>query len=467
MKKSKLKVIISITCVVILIFSSVIGIVLNSLSKRVRDYTQNLSYAEITTDILNPDQGFYKTATIKVSPESVEDRSYIISKDYQIYHLRFDLSEFSSAFNEKEDLQLTIQALTQIDTLINKFFKAGKNLVVRFSYDKNFDGNKNQEPSEDMILKHITQLCSILNKYPITITAIEAGMVGPWGEMHSSTLATPETISKIIDKFLTNTQNIPILVRTPKMIYDYLGITIDDIDTYKIDKNSKAYRLGIFNDGYLGSDSDLGTYTDREKETTWLSNQTNHLPFGGEVTGEKSTLHDINKCLPEMFKMNLSYLNYEWNDKIVQEKWQEQKYDNTCGTDLNYYGQSAYHYIKEHLGYRLVLKKSIFSYSSLFNNLKVKLSIENVGFGEFNKTKNLIVYFIKDGKIEKSIPIQKYSGESEIEFNIDITSFKGDYLVYLGIVSTQNGQICYPVRFANNLWSETLSANLIGGIAIR
>ena len=45
MKKNKLKIIISLTCVVILVFSSVIGIVLNSLSKRVKDYTQNLSYA--------------------------------------------------------------------------------------------------------------------------------------------------------------------------------------------------------------------------------------------------------------------------------------------------------------------------------------------------------------------------------------------------------------------------------------
>lgn len=466
MMKNKIRIIVSLLCVVVLVFSSVISIVMTSLSKRVRDYTQNLNYAETIETVLNPDQGFYRTATIKVTPDIVEDKSYIISNNYQLYHLRFDISAFSKVVNGTEDLELAINSLIGIDNLIKIFFNTGKNVIVRFSYDENFDGKENQEPSEEMILKHIAQICSVLNKYPVTITAIESGMVGPWGEMHTSTLANSETISKIIDKFLTCTSDIPILVRTPKMIYDYLGITINEIETYKIDKNSKAYRLGLFDDGYLGSESDLGTYTDREKETTWLESQTNHLPFGGEVTREKSNLHDIDKCLPEMFKMNLSYLNYEWNDKIVQEKWQEQKYNSSCGTDLNYYGSTAYHYIKEHLGYRLILKNSVLSYSTLFDNLTVKLTIENVGFGNFYKTKEMIVYFVQDNKVEKVTSVGSYSGECEIEFNIDISKLKGEFLIYLGIVSEQNQKKCYPVQFANNLWNESLKANLIGGIAI-
>ncbi|UKI50126.1 MAG: DUF4874 domain-containing protein [Clostridium sp.] len=55
---------------------------------------------------------------------------------------------------------------------------------------------KDQEPSISMMEAHIKQLAPILNKYENCITAIEAGMIGPWGEMHSSACANKETINK-------------------------------------------------------------------------------------------------------------------------------------------------------------------------------------------------------------------------------------------------------------------------------
>ena len=88
--------------------------------------------------------------------------------------------------------------------------------------------------------------------------------------MHTSAAATAENITKITEKYLSETSNLPVLVRTPKMIYNYLGLTLTEAQNYVIEKDSPAYRLGIFNDGYLGSSSDLGTYTDREKDIAFL-----------------------------------------------------------------------------------------------------------------------------------------------------------------------------------------------------
>ena len=238
-----------------------------------------------------------------------------------------------------------------------------------------------------MMEAHIKQLAPILNKYENCITAIEAGMVGPWGEMHSSACANKETINKIIDAYLKNVDNIPILVRTPKMIYNYLGIALDDISSYVIKEDSIAYRLGIFNDGYLGSSSDLGTYTNRELETKWLANQTNHLSYGGEVVVPNSTLHDIDKCVLEMKLMNLSYLNQAWNDKVIK-KWKNTTYNKKCGDDVNFYGISAYDYINSHLGYRFVLKKSTLSYNDK-SDIKINLEIENKGFGNLLRNKKI------------------------------------------------------------------------------
>ena len=48
-----------------------------------------------------------------------------------------------------------------------------------------------------MMEKHIKQLGSILDKHYHTLIAIEAGMLGPWGEMHSSDIATDENKAKV------------------------------------------------------------------------------------------------------------------------------------------------------------------------------------------------------------------------------------------------------------------------------
>lgn len=468
MKKNFIvKILVPICCLIIISLSIILPIVLIKPKKSdMKNYVQDLDYLETSSTILNPDQGFYRTACIKVTEESVEDKSYIIKDNFQLYHLRMDISRFSFANNQTQDLLLTENSLIGIENLINKFLNANKNIIIRFSYDPEFDGNIDKEPEIQIILSHISQICSVLNKYPKTITAIETGMIGPWGEMHSSEKANATIINQIIDKFLDETASskIPILVRTPQMIYDYLNITLNDLPSYLINKEHKAFRLGLFNDGYLGSNSDLGTYDDRELETNWISKQTNHLPFGGEVTGTSSNLHDIDKCLDEMFLTNLSYLNYEWNDYIVQTKWQEQIYNSLCGNDKLFYGKNAYEYISAHLGYRYVLKKSTFSYSSEKDKLNVKLKLNNVGFGNLNRQKEMYIIFVKDGQISKRINVGKFDGKEEINFSVDIKKIKGKFDLHLEISDTINEESFYQIRFANNLWNETTKANLIGKI---
>ena len=156
-------------------------------------------------------------------------------------------------------------ALSGLKELLAYLKSQSKNAIVRFAYDPNYGGQKDKEPQAETIYQHITQVSKILNEFQSTITAIEVGLIGPWGEMHSSAMANSLVITPIIKTFLSNTTNLPVLARTPKMIYDFLGITINEIENYEIKEGSEAYRLGIYNDGYLGSDTDLGTYTNRDK----------------------------------------------------------------------------------------------------------------------------------------------------------------------------------------------------------
>ena len=60
-----------------------------------------------------------------------------------------------------------------------------------------------------MMEKHIKQLGSILDKHYHTLIAIEAGMLGPWGEMHTSDIVTDENKAKVFQWWLDSTHNIP------------------------------------------------------------------------------------------------------------------------------------------------------------------------------------------------------------------------------------------------------------------
>lgn len=425
-------------------------------------HVQQLNYAESVAKIDNPDQGFYRPIYVDVKEDGVT-RNRNVEDATRLYHLRVDISAFSSAVNGSEDKELTETALAGLDDLLAYLKANDKNAVVRFVYDPWLNGNKDKEPALDTMLRHIEQVCPVLNKYESTVTAIEAGLIGPWGEMHSSVIAKPENISQIAGAYLAQTESIPVLVRTPKMIYDYLGITVKEIDEYKIAATDKAYRLGLFNDGYLGSANDLGTYTDRAREVEFLSGQTAHLPYGGEVVVPTSTLHDIDACLPEMYKLDLSYLNVEWNNQVI-DKWKNSKYTKACGDDKHYYGKSAFEYIENRLGYRLALTQSIFEQAA--GKLDIKLTVNNVGFGNLNKSKRAkLIFTDESGEVAFTHSAADFTG-GDYEYSLELDLPVGEYEAYLcAYGDEENGAPLYAVRFANDgLWNDELKANKIGKI---
>lgn len=417
---------------------------------------------ESTARLANPGIGFYRTAPFSLTPDGGGNMA--IYQDYNLHHLRVNIGAFSQANNGTADLALTTAALNKLEENIDKLYQREKCAVIRFAYD-NFNGVADLEPSEDMILQHIAQVSPILNRYPQTITAIEVGLVGKWGEMHTSKLANKDTISKLIDKFLTCTQDIPILVRTPAMIYHYLGITLNDLDTYQIPQTSPAYhRLGIFNDGYLGSSSDLGTYTNREREVAWLSQQTAYLPYGGEVmTGAMS---NIENCLPEMRQMHLSYLNYEWNTQTTWQKWTQTFYTAALGDDSAYYGATAQRYIENHLGYRFLVTKRQLQVSH--GKLYLTMQVQNVGFGNLTKVAHASVIMVNQAGQTWRYAVDDFTGQGTYNLRFKHELPRGKYQVYYcPHLTVKDGQPHYTIAFANDqMYDATQKANLLGTVNI-
>lgn len=432
----------------------IVAIVLVGVKCGKRAEIQDISYEETREKIDNPDFGFYRPVYVEVTSSGVTYNKNIVNANTRLYHLRVDISAFSSN-GGGADGPLTKEALGGLDGLLSYLLENDKNAVVRFAYDKKFGGAKNCEPQFDVLLNHIRQVSKVLNDYPQTVTAVEAGLIGPWGEMHSSAIANKQYITPIIREFLDNTQNLPVLVRTPKMIYDFYGITVNDIANF----TPSEKRLGMYNDGYLGSSSDLGTYTDRDKEAEFLSKINENLPYGGEVTVPDSPLHDIDKCLPEMFKLHLSYLNVEWNNQVI-DKWKNTFYTKECGSDEGMYGISAFEYIQNRLGYRFLITESR---AKISGGLQISLKIKNLAFGNMNKYKKAKLIIVKEGEDTQIFELENYSGAGEYKIKVkpegDIKGAK----VYLKLYGAEYGEEeKYCVKFANeNIYDENLNANLI------
>ena len=436
---------------------------------------EDIDYTETIEDIKNPERGFYSTAFLNMVPTGTKPTN----SRANLVHLRVNIGEFSKAVNGTGDLELTEDALNALDVTLQNIKNNGGSVIIRFAYD-HFNGLKDVEPSLEMILKHISQLKPIFYKNEDVIDYVELGFFGPCGEMNSSKICTTENVSKTINAMLDAVPtNIKIGVRTPNYYAKWLGIDRATLNENITQKGTDEYRIGLFNDGYLGSNNDLGTFANREIEIAWLEKQATHTFYGGEVVANynpatKPAINTIEYISQEAFRTHTTYLNSEWNDKVIKA-WKEEIYN---GDNELYVGQTGYFYVSNHLGYRFVLKKSeVTDKIEANDSLKIKLQIENVGFANLINNKAVTIVLEKGEKIYEiptNIDATTWASKEISNVNIDVPLPEdvelGDYNIYLrisqhGNMNTDNNYKCIKLA-NNNIWNEGFSANYIGKVTI-
>ncbi len=84
--------------------------------------------------------------------------------------------------------------------------KQGKKAVLRFAYERDFMGRSPVGPTGEQILAHLDQLKPFLEKNKDLILVVQAGMIGAWGEWHSSVQGlenSEETKAAVLEKLLS------------------------------------------------------------------------------------------------------------------------------------------------------------------------------------------------------------------------------------------------------------------------
>lgn len=385
---------------------------------------QSIDTTDAMATLDNFDRGFYTPQVLHLKPSGGK----AIEKPYgKLLHLRAEISEFSSnawlsidTTGGKRDTvrgvsqDLTEDALNVLQQTFDNIRDFGGRVIVRICYDPWYNGRSNVTPDHEWVLKHVKQLAPVLSKNTDVIVALEMGMHGAYGEMHSDTSITYDRVAEAVNLMLRNTPpELKILTRTGNYSAKVLGFDnwgVDfHIDGEKFAEIAKAkgdtmYRVGMFNDGYLGTQYDYGTWGAdcktsicREEGVAWLEKYSINTPYGGEALTTASGYQVINT--PEFlsyegFRTHTSYLNIQWNNNLI-DSWKKTPFKQK---DFDYDparvdSLSGFKYINDHLGYRFVLRESWLSDTVGADGiLRAKLRIQNVGFGNLTRKMNVSLY---------------------------------------------------------------------------
>ena len=483
---------------------------------------QSIDTTDAMATLDNFDRGFYTPQVLHLEPSGGKP----IEKPYgKLLHLRAEISEFSSnawlsidSTGGKRDTvrgvsqDLTEDALNVLQQTFDNIRDFGGHVIVRVCYDPWYNGRSNVTPAHEWVLKHVKQLAPVLSKNTDVIVALEMGMHGAYGEMHSDTSITYDRVAEAVNLMLRNTPpELKILTRTGNYSAKVLGFDnwgVDfHVDGEKFAEIAKAkgdtmYRVGMFNDGYLGTQYDYGTWGAdcktsicREEGVAWLEKYGINTPYGGEALTTASGYEVINTpefLAYEGFRTHTSYLNIQWNNNLI-DSWKKTTFKQK---DFDYDparvdSLSGFKYINDHLGYRFVLRESWITDTVGADGIfKAKLRIQNVGFGNLTRKMKASVYIhgmvdfgpldtIAALNINKSLDsidfrnvhcrkieikgadtVMTFDGNNEIAFEINLGMHKdwdGKLLdAYLKVCSEKKTDDC--IRFANNMSSED-SAN--------
>ena len=374
---------------------------------------QSIDTTDAMATLDNFDRGFYTPQVLHLKPSGTKP---IENPSSKLLHLRAEISEFSSRAwlgieesGDKKDTtwgksqDLTEDALNVLQQTFDNIRANKGYVIVRICYDPWYNGRSNVTPEHEWVLKHVKQLAPVLSKNTDVIVALEMGMHGAYGEMHSDTSITYDRVAEAVNLMLRNTPpELKILTRTGNYSAKVLGFDnwgVDfHIDGEKFAEIAKAkgdtmYRVGMFNDGYLGTQYDYGTWGAdcktsicREEGVAWLEKYGVNTPYGGEALTTASGYQVINTpefLAYEGFRTHTSYLNIQWNNNLIDSwkktpfKQKDFDYDPSRDEDL-----TGFKYINDHLGYRFVLRESWLSDTVGADGiLRAKLRIQNVGFG--------------------------------------------------------------------------------------
>ena len=376
---------------------------------------------------------------------------------------------------------------------------------------------------QDWIQYHLWQLKPIFHEFEDIIMCVKTGMLGPWGEQHSSPLAlSADAAKKLLDAYLDAVPASRTLLTDHRLLLAWYNLTygttytVTNVNTMPVPpKGSPESRFGLFDDSYAANYGDNGRFDypyERFGSLTWLHNR--NTIFEGEGGIGNNAFGNMPGAIIEAHEfrttvLNMRHGNYSrWSNFIYNEanvttpvtfpaSNEETSPPFTGPTktaifDPVYAGRTGLEYFRDRLGYRLVLREAKASEWVEQNGiLRFEGKIQNVGFGNIVNRKNVSVILKPKAGSDTYIALTKLDARDwltdeggngrpdntaawrDLNFSVIMSSFgsvpAGDYDIYLKINDPKEksaNKRC--IQFANkgNSWNADLGANLIGSTKV-
>lgn len=360
-------------------------------------------FTESSRELRNPNRGFYHIYGFRITDEEI-DYSELVRNRYQgdkdtcLTMVQVNLQTYRES-------EITEKGLANIDALFSALEGIDKQLIVRFLYDWDGENEQNEPENLEIILKHMQQLKEILHRYNHKIFTLQGLFIGNWGEMNGTKHFSNENIQLLAAKLAEVTDESTYLsIRTPAQWRAI--VQLSDLDVEESAMNSRLVaRLGLFNDGMLGSESDYGTYGTksaeeagvwgywcREEELAFQEQLCRRVPNGGEVIVD-NIYNDFDNAVRDLSTMHVTYINRDY-DRNVFEKWEKSVvHEKGC-----FDGMDGLTYMERHLGYRLLITDAEVEHNFPDNYFSVDISMKNVGFAPLYKEHQIKLYLYSEEK---------------------------------------------------------------------
>lgn len=419
--------------------------------------TESVAFTESAKILKNPNRGFYHMYGFRIKDEETDFRENVAGKfakdgETSLTLIQVNLQDFRKG-------EISEKGLESLNNLFEALKGVDKQLILRFLYD--WDGeNMRHEPDKlDVILKHMEQVSPWLREYGDRIFLLQGLFIGNWGEMNGTKFLDTEDMQALAEKlYQVSGGNTYLAVRMPAQ---WRKITeIADPGQVVREDGTVASRLGLFNDGMLGSWSDYGTYGNqtqaqdgpftywnRQEELAFQNTLCRMVPNGGEVIVDNE-YNDFENALADMKTMHVTYLNRDYDAKVL-EKWERI----TVREDNCFDGMDGLSYMERHLGYRLVLREAALDYDWKTDRLTTRITLQNVGFAPVYRDAQvkLVLYDRERGReyayaLEAEQDIRNLAGGTEagelmtLSWEIPLGGLEaGELEIYFGITDTASG----------------------------
>lgn len=333
-------------------------------------------FKDSSRELRNPNRGFYYIYGFRIEDQQM-DYEQTVRQRYQ-HDTDTTITQVQINLQAYRDREISQMGLDNIENLFCALESIDKRLIVRFLYDWNGESAQQEPENLDIILTHMQQLEEILYRHRQQIFVMQGLFIGNWGEMNGTPYTNAEDMRRLTRKLEQVTDpSIYLSVRMPAQ-WRKITQTADPL---------RASRLGLFNDGILGSESDYGTYGfqnaeeagdfrpwSREEELDFQEKLCRQVPNGGEVIVDNH-YNDFDKAQKDLAVMHITYLNRDYDQKVLR-KWSEETVEEEGCFD----GMDGLTYIERHLGYRLYIADTQLTYHWLRNHLSVSIELKNAGF---------------------------------------------------------------------------------------